>query len=165
MATLKGEIIGRTQDGYEVYVRMDDDASHIHCAMFTLREGISKIRLEGKTFETYQVPFDYVIGKDRCVPVGTTDKVVLWKRPGRKGKTPMVLNKRGEDTRQLNVVISYDEEMKHHVVLTAFLGRFTPQEPWDPDVRDREASEKFWASHAIVPTIAEMVALMRMGLA
>lgn len=162
---MKGEIISKTRDGKEVYVRMDTEDSHIHCAMPTLRQALSRLELGEKKFMRFQVPFDYTVGKDRCVEVSEADTVVLWQRPGRAGKTPMVLNRATEATQQLNVVIAYDETLERHVVVTAFLGRYAPQEPWDPNVRDREASEKFWASHALVPTIAELSAMKKAGVA
>lgn len=51
-------------------------------------------------------------------------------------------------TRQVSVIAGPHEG--HPCVLyTAFGGPVAPQEPGDPDCRDIEASEAFWAEHAL----------------
>ena len=161
----KTDVYGLTKDGIQVFPRVDTDAEHVHCSLVTLRQALEKIKLNGEKFSRHNVMFDYPVGKDRCVMRKPGDNIVRWKRPGRDGETPMVLNREAEPTNQLNVVICFDDEqLQEYVVITAFLGQEAPQEPWDKRVRDKEASEAFWAAHALVPTIEERVAMKKAGL-
>ena len=147
----KIELYGLTKDGHEVFSRVDTDVNHVHCSKVTLRQGLEKIELGEQKFSRHQVMFDYVIGKDRCVHTNPGDTVVMYQRPGRIGETPMVMNRKSDDTKQLNVVVGYDDTIERFVVITAFMGMMAPQEPWDPHCEDKAKSEEFWATHALVP--------------
>lgn len=160
------ELFSITKDGTQVYMSEETREKHIHCSIQDLHEALKeKISLTQSGLSLHTVMFDKVIGKNRLVSVTPEDKVVEWQRPFREGKTRFVLNRKSECTNQLNVVIDFDDKLGEYVIITAYPGEEKPQEPWDPDVRDKEASEKFWATHAMIPDTRQMVAMKHAGIA
>ena len=155
-----------TKDGTQVYMSEETREKHIHCSLQVLHEALKeKISLNQSGLSLHSVMFDTVIGKNRLVEVGPEDKVVEWQRPFREGKTRFVLNRESELTKQLNVVIDFDDKLGEYTVITAYPGIEKPQEPWDPDVRDKEYSEQFWATHAMIPDTRQRVAMKHAGIA
>lgn len=159
-------LLGTTADNTAVYKRQDTTAEHIHCDMQVLSEALSNVTVSGAPFSRHNIELDHEVGTDRCVKRTEGDTVVMWQRPGRDGKTPMYISeKQPEPTRNVFVVLCYDDEMlNEQVVITAFTGVDAPQEPWDPRVRDREASEKFWSEYALIPTAEELEAMKADGI-
>ncbi|MBQ8299162.1 MAG: hypothetical protein IJX99_04740 [Clostridia bacterium] len=154
--------VGIGMDNVKVFQRVDTDAEHIHCSREALADAISRITVGAAPFSRHTISLDHVVGHDRCVKVAPEDKIVMWQRPGRSGKTPMFASAKSQvETKDVNVVLCFDnEELCEYVVITAFTGVDAPQEPWDPRVRNLEFSTKFWAEHALVPT-EEEISLMK----
>ena len=160
------ELFGFTKAGMKIYMSESTLEKHVHCAVSVLRQALEeKISVTQSGLSTHSVMFDTVIGKNRLVETGPSDRIVEWQRPLREGKTRFVLNRQSECTKQLNVVIDFDNRLGEYVVVTAYPGIEKPQEPWDPDVRDKEYSEKFWETHAMIPDTRQRVAMKHEGVA
>lgn len=162
-------VYGLTKDGYQVFPCVGDTKSErevVRCSLPTLRQALAQVELGGVQFFKTGVKFDYPIGKDRCVARRDGDQIIMWKRPGCHGETPMVLNRQAEDTCQLNLAIYYDEDANEYQLMEAFVGVDPQPEPWElknckglqPD------SKTFWDGHAMVPTLKERVKMKSEGL-
>ncbi|MBE5819402.1 MAG: hypothetical protein E7310_01010 [Clostridiales bacterium] len=109
------------------------------------------------------INFNRIIGKTNCVSVDKTDTVVMAYRHGRKGPTPMVLNREPEDCSSLTVILKKDHNSGNYILITAFFGDSSEKEPWDPSIisgsEEHQKAKDFWATHALVydpSTIAQM---------
>lgn len=129
---------------------MSHMAAHANINLDYVKEALSKLNFNGSFF-IGAIDLGRVIGKDTCVSVTPEDDVRLLYRKGRDGRTPIVLGKEAEDTTLIVVGVCTDDDGLD-TIFTAFYGQLAPKEPWDPRLRDeeREESEAFWASHALV---------------
>lgn len=150
-------IIGKLKSGEEVVDRYN---SHLNChteANGFLPEALARIESSGKNFISEEVDFGRLIGESHCVETGSLDEVVFAQRPKRWGLTRFVLNRTPIECSTLVVVLKKAEE-GYFILITAFVGKAAPAEPWDKrnfsfqaDPAEAEKfSREFWATHALV---------------
>lgn len=144
--------VGTTADGIRVYDRRE---SHLHLegglTMELISEAISRVRTSDELVTKETVEFGCIIGKTTCVRVDPAkDEIVYIRRGNRPGLTPMVKNREPEDCSCVTVVlIRHGNDMK---LLTAYIGKGAPKEPWDLSIRtaqERLECEAFWKTHAL----------------
>lgn len=149
-------ILGITRNGMKVYDRQN---SHFHAegglTSDILERAISDVWFKNKAdVQRFFVKFDEVIGKTTCVPVTSKDYIVMCKRKGRKGYTPMVKGREGVDARGVVTVLKRkDDEEDGLILLTAYISNeVSPKEPWDSSCTKKERLEaiKYWHSHALL---------------
>jgi len=149
--------LGATEDGAEVYDRPD---SHLHgegsLTLELLKDAISKIDTDGRSFIKEKIEYDHPVGEQTCVGVGPEDEVVMVYRKGRSGQTPMVKNRKPEPCNSVMVVMRKDysaPERDAYQMLTSYVGEGSPREPWDPNLNseeERKQCEDFWHTHALI---------------
>ena len=149
--------LGRTQDGAEVYDRLD---SHFHgeggLTPELLEDAIGRINTGGKDFVKERVDYDHPVGEQTCVGVGPEDEIVMVYRKGRSGQTPMVKNREAEPCNSVMVILRKDRlapEEATYEMLTSYVGEGSPREPWDPGLSTEEEckeSEEYWRTHALI---------------
>ena len=141
------------KSGLSVYVGEETLAhmeAHSDVQMAHVKEAISKLDYQGP-FWIGAVDLGRTIGKDHCVEITPQDDVRMVRRPNRDGETPMVYGREAADSSLIVIGICHDDDGLE-TLFTAFYGQLAPKEPWDPRLRDeeREASETFWSTHALV---------------
>ena len=149
---------GTTKDGKAVYDRMD--GSHFHpeggLTPELLSVALGEIDTRDRNILGEVVEFEKPVGETTCVGVGPEDEVVMVYRKGRRGQTPMVKNRGAEPCSTVKVVLTRDRHpgsRGSYELLTAFVGKDSPIEPWDPNYHNEDAqrsSEEFWSSHALL---------------
>ncbi len=147
------KLLAVSATGAPVYVGEDTInhmTAHSDVKMSDVAEAIKKL--------SYQAPFfigpvdlQRVIGANSCVEVTAQDEVKMLRRKNRDGETPIVFNRQAEPTTQIVVGVCTDDDGLE-TLFTAFYGQLAPKEPWDPRLKDeeREESEAFWRTHALV---------------
>ena len=147
--------LGKTKDGAEVYDRTD---SHLH------REGgltpellsatLNAIDTEGRNFLKEQVNFDRPVGEMTCVEVGPEDEIMMAYRKNRSGLTPIVKNREAIPCSTVTVVLRKSSgDNNSYTLITGYIGKGSPREPWDPNIgsaEERGKAQDFWQTHAIV---------------
>jgi len=149
--------LGKTEDGAEVYDRND---SHFHGEGGLTPELLSKalgtINTDERDFLKETVTFDHPVGEQTCVKVGPEDDIVKVYRKGRSGQTPMVKNREAVPCNSVIVILKKDNsihEKNAYELITSFIGEESVREPWDPNLQteeERQQSQDFWNSHALV---------------
>lgn len=149
--------LGKTQDGAEVYDRLD---SHLHneggLTSELLAKAISIIDTKDRNFIKEKVEFGQPIGLQTCVEVGPDDDISMVYRKGRNGQTPMVKNRAAEPCSSIIAIFRKDFSVRDknvYELLTGYIGEGSPREPWDPGIsseEERQQSEDFWRSHALI---------------
>ena len=124
--------------------------AHSDVEMAHVKEAIAEMEYN-TPFQIKAVDLGKTIGTDSCVEISAQDEVKMLQRKNRAGKTPVVFNRKAEATSQIVIGICHDDDGLE-TLFTAFYGQLAPKEPWDPRLRDdeREESEKFWSTHALV---------------
>ena len=144
-------IVGKTANGFEVYVIVNDEhmKAHADATNQLIAEAIQKVEYI-PTFWMNSIDMGRIVGKDACVEVTENDDVRWICRPGRKIESPVVFNKEPADTRYFTVGMCTDDDGLV-TVFTAFPGKKAPKEPNDPHLREdeREESQRFWSTHAL----------------
>jgi hypothetical protein len=138
--------LGKLADGRKVYDRTD---SHVKPVLIPLvRKSISTIDPKGEVFVEKEVIFPKAIGKCDIVETDSKDEVFFAKRENRLGLSRFVKNKIGEESNTLTIVLTKRPSENFFILVTAFIGKITPPEPYSPYAT--EESKKFWARHAFV---------------
>lgn len=165
--TLGGEIMGKkflatTATGIEIYIgedTLEHLKAHSDLKFSDIAEAVSKVTWYNAPFGIDNVDLGRVVGKDRCVEVApeTANHIQMRTRKGRKGKTPILLEKEGfapADTSKMVVGICKDREDGIDTLFTAFYGILAPREPWDEAIekgsKEEAESVEFWRTHALV---------------
>ena len=153
----KNVFLGNTKDGAEVFI---EESSHFHpeggLTHELLRETLATIDTEGKDFLKEEVDFDQPIGEKTCVEVGPEDEIVMIYRKGRRGRTPMVKNRKAGPCNTVTVILKRepsDQDKDNYRLITSYIGKGSVREPWDPGLssqKDIEESKKFWNTHALI---------------
>lgn len=148
-------MIGKLQSGEVVVDRFH---SHNHTETKLIEEALFQISSFGRKFLTEVVDFGRPIGETICVSTTAGDDTIIFaQRPRRFGFTRFVKNRSPEPCNTLVVVLKADNK-GGYVLISAFCGRRAEPEPWDdrnfsqqsdPSAA-REASRRFWSSHALV---------------
>lgn len=117
-------IFGETAERFSVSITLPDWIKEVPCALYGPAVG------------------------DPPVPEAEVEYLVRGKRPYKS----RIIHRPLRMTREVTVIAGpYDG---HPCVLyTAFGGPITPQEPLDPNCKDRVASEQFWKDHALALVI------------
>lgn len=141
---METDMLGILKSGEAVY---DRPRSHLHEGVLPfLVEVLPQIDSEGREFFTVAHDFGQVIGKSSCVTTGEEDEILFARRVNRDGFTRFVKGRETEVSTSLIVILKRIE--RGYLLVTSFVGNPTPPEPWDPNAD--EASEPFWAAHALV---------------
>ena len=152
----KNNFLGKTQNGLLVFDRID---SHFHfeggLTIETLKEGLAMVNFPYKdNFYRAEIVFDNFIGYSQCVKIDETDKVKMYYRKGREGKTPMVFNRKPEPSKILTIVLQRYSLSQDLVLVTAFIGGGSTPEPWDKkfnsDPKGYAKSVEYWKTHALI---------------
>ena len=137
--------LGKTKDDCFVHDRYN---SHNHVPIALVKEAISQIEMPKELdYNLFEVDMKRVIGKCTLVATGIDDVIVYAKRPNRKGFTAFVKGREPVDCSTV-VVILKRISLKELVLITSWIGKRSPQEPWDPKATPE--SLPFWRTHAIV---------------
>lgn len=154
------EFLAITNNGFDVYVgdeTMRHMQAHSDVPFNLIAEAIGRISDYDGQFKIGAVDMGRPVGKNCCVKITPENKelVQMLCRKGREGLTPVILEEKGgelEDTSFMVVGICKDEEDGEHTMFTSFFGQLAPKEPYDPRLKpkEKEESEAFWASHALV---------------
>ena len=137
--------LGKTKNGCIVHDRYN---SHNHVALSLVIEGLRQIEMPNELdYNLFEIDFKRVIGKCNLVATGIDDLIVYAKRPNRAGFTAFVKGCDPVDCTTL-VVILKRISPKELVLISSWIGKRTPHEPWDP--KATKESLPFWRTHAIV---------------
>ena len=147
--------LGTTNDQKTVYSLQ---GSHFHAedgiTYETLEEAIPNIDTKDKELVNAEVEFNRTIGIDKCVSINPNDEVIMVYRKGRMGQTPMVKNREPEQSNLLQVLLRKSpSNPNEYTLVTTFVGKSAPREPWDPSIETEEEREKcanFWGTHALI---------------
>ncbi len=147
-----GKFVGFCSNGAKVFDR-NDGHNNVHPVDESLlQEALLQVS-PSENFVKKLVMFDRIIGQTTCVTVDETDTVVKAFRKGRKGPTPMVLNRTPMDCNSLVVILKKigDDE---YILITTFVGQMSEREPWDPAIvpgsLEQQKAEAFWSTHALI---------------
>lgn len=128
---------------------IDRERSHIHRDVKRyLKDALGKVDAKGREYIEETVNFENVSGEAYCVETDGNDEIVYAKRPNRDGYSRFVLNKNGQITNRLTIVLKKAVEKNSYVLITAYWGEVAEPEPWDK--RATPKSRKFWEKHALV---------------
>ncbi len=147
---MKKEYIGKTKNGFEVYVDRDSSHAVTHFTdtpilLHLVKKFIPEFEMEG---ERKSVEFDAgeIIGFSDLVETGDTDEIVYALRPHRSLYSRFVKNKKPVPTSVLTIVLIQTEGKICHLY-TAYLGPLTPSFPGGDYLP--EQSKQFWSKHAL----------------
>lgn len=113
-----------------------------------LSEALRKIDPQGRDFIAEEVDMGCVIGGSICVETRPGEVVTFAQRPNRPGLTRFVKNREPEPCKYLTVILKRAGEGKLYVLMTAFVGRRVPDEPWSEYATPQ--SVPFWNTHALI---------------
>jgi len=148
----KNAPIGRTLSGEEV---VDRFRSHIHpSARPFLLEALARVEIKGRAFLAEAVDFGRPIGESILVHTGPEDEIVFAQRPGRRGRTRFVKNRKPAPCNTVTVVLKRGDSGAM-VLVSAFIGPKPEPEPWDRNATER--SREFWSNNALVWGVEETV--------
>ena len=143
--------LGTTNNGIEVYDRPKSHLSAHSVPKELLAEAISKVS-QTEVFMEHVVDMGRIVGLNKCVEVRNGDNVVMVKREGRDGFTPVVKNREPEPCQFVTLVLKKVEG--HCILITAFIGGKCEPEPWDkrlvPGTEEHRRATEFWNTHALI---------------
>lgn len=147
-----GQVEWRLADGTPVRDRQDSHlASHAEEypeLLSLLPLALAKINPQGRGFIAEEVDMGRVIGESILVETGPSDAIVFAQRPNRQGLTRFVKNRQPEPCNYITVLLEKAGKGNFYTLLTAYVGRRTPDEPWSPFARPD--SVQFWSTHALI---------------
>lgn len=111
-------------------------------------EALLRIQSSGQDFIAEEVDFGEPIGQTICLETHEGDDIVYAQRPNRTGLTRFVKDREPEPCSTVVACLKRAQE-GGYVLLTAYIGRRTPAEPWDTEWAT-EKSVPFWNSHALI---------------
>jgi hypothetical protein len=111
-------------------------------------EALLQIQSGGQDFIAEEVGFGEAIGQTICVATREDDDIVFAQRPNRAGLTRFVKGREPESCSTVVVCLKRARE-GGYILLTAYIGRRTPAEPWDMEWAT-DQSVPFWNSHALI---------------
>lgn len=122
--------------------------SHLHNGVARLLPDVlAHIESAGRKFLVEEVVFEHQIGETICVSTGPGDQIVFALRPGRRGLSRFVVNRKPEPCSSI-VVILKAGDCGEYILITAFIGQRAEPEPWDKNANGNSLA--FWNSHALV---------------
>lgn len=152
------EFLGKTKNGFDVYVDMESSHAATHFAhqpeLFgAVREVISSIDAEGNVVRV-ETDLGRVIGETDLVETTEQDEIVYARRPLRGVQySRFVKNKSSSPTSWVTVDLRKDGE--NYRIYTAFVGRLAPSFPGGDFLAEK--SREFWSTHALVWGSQEVV--------
>lgn len=153
------EFIGITKNGKKVFDRPKSQW-HQSVSRETLKKALKKVSPE-KDFEKFLVGFPTWIGKSWCVRVDhSKDKIINVIRKGAAGPTPMVMGRKAERSKTMQIILLKDKKRKNtYILISAFVGGWSEPEPWDRN--KTEKSEEFWKEHALIYNHSQVEKVIR----
>jgi hypothetical protein len=137
--------LGKTANGVTVHDRYN---SHNHVEVSLVKEALAKVEMPAELdFAVIEVEMGRNVGKSNLVKTGIDDIIVYAKRPNRNGWTAFVKDRQRTDCSSV-VVILKRIAINELVLITSWIGKKSPHEPWDP--KATKESLPFWRTHAIV---------------
>ena len=148
-----------TKRGQKVYLGMNfiqTRKNSTYVDFKHVKEAVSKIKTELGECEFLTIDLGRPVGKCGCVEVTdeNRDKVRMLYRPGKSGRTPVIINGKSQMTHYVSVGIKHDknDRDKYHV-FAAYYGLHGNREPWDKNItseEERQECTEFWKNHALV---------------
>ena len=151
-------------------VVIDRPNSHLHDGLGeALDQALAHVAAQGRQFIEAEFDLGRVIGERTLVETTADDTIVYAQRPRRAGLTRFAKNREAEPCSSITVVLKKGDQGQlpgdYYVLLTAYVGRVTPPEPWNersfaanPDPEGiRAKSNEFWLSHALVYGSEEII--------
>lgn len=111
-------------------------------------EALGQMQSGGQDFIAEEVDFGESIGQTICVETREGDDIVYAQRPNRAGLTRFVKGREPESCSTVVVCLKRARE-SGYILLTAYIGKRTPAEPWDKEWAT-EKSVPFWNTHALI---------------
>jgi len=111
-------------------------------------EALLRIQSGHQSFIAEEVDFGQPIGETICLETREGDDIVFAQRPNRSGLTRFVKNRQPEPCSTVVVCLKKARE-GGYILLTAYIGRRTPAEPWDTEWAT-DQSVPFWNTHALI---------------
>lgn len=143
--------VGRLASGELVVDREDSHVQSHPTVLPLIREALASVHADGRNEFAEEVDLGRVVGETICVETakdGSDDKIVYARRPPRRGLTRFVKNKRSAPCRHVTVVLKKITG-GGYLLMTAYIGRRSPAEPWDQKWATEE-SFRFWSTHALM---------------
>ena len=151
-----GIMVGQPQwvlaDGTPVIDRKDSHlASHAEeypQLLALLPEALLKINPQGRGFIAEEVDMGREIGDSILVETKPGEVIIFAQRLNRQGLTRFVKNRQPESCQYVTVLLKKADEGRFYILMTAYVGRRTPDEPWSEFAPSE--SVEFWSSHALI---------------
>lgn len=139
--------------GISFIPRLEESHIHLYLEQY-LPLVMDKINSIEHKFISKTFSFNRIIGKSLCVATTDQDDIVYAIRKGRSGHSRFVQNRQAEDSTQLSLVLSRQQQA--YRILSIFIGPLSGPEPWDS--RARRKDWNFWQSHALIYEKASIIA-------
>lgn len=139
------EFLGTLASGEPVF---DRPSSHLHSGVRELLPEIFAGVLSSGRFMTHEHNFGRVVGQTTCVATSSSDNIVYAQRLKRAGLTRFVKNRQPELSDKAVVILKRDDYEDYYILMTAFIGKLSGPEPWDPRATDED--REFWSTHALI---------------
>jgi len=154
-----GRFLVRCATSQEIYITSETEKhllAHTSISERQIKIALSQLYICNENFlmETKTVTEK---GETSLIKRNPEDTVQYLYRKGREGKSPVIIGKERELTNKVTVGICKENGI--YYLFTAFYGEKAEREPWDRNIKtdaEREASEKFWATHALICTADEI---------
>ena len=114
-----------------------------------LPEALAQVDSDEQDFIVQEVDLGREVGETICVATKPGDKIRFFYRPGRDGPTRFVIGRKPEPCSAMTLVLK-KARSNLYILVTAYIGYKAEPEPWDRNAT--EASQGFWAKHALVLT-------------
>jgi hypothetical protein len=161
--------LGCLASGDVVVDRINSHVKSHPVASELLVEALSRIASNGREFIAEEVNFVRVVGSTTCVPTHPHDEIRFAMRPNRVGLTRFVVGRSPEDCNTVVIILKKIEDdgssNSRYVLITAYVGKKSPPEPWDTRTLERrpdpgiaaQESRDFWEHHALIWGSEEVV--------
>lgn len=139
------EFLGFLASGEPVFDRPN---SHLHSGVRELLPEVFAGIFGSERFMAREYNFSRVVGQTTCVATSSGDQIVYAQRLKRAGLTRFVKNRQPELSSSAAVILKKDDYEDYYILITAFIGKLSGPEPWDPRATDED--REFWSTHALI---------------
>jgi hypothetical protein len=150
MPNIKLERIGKTKDGYRVFINPSNSHIQTHQAVTPnlkdlITEALSLVVAKDRN-DQVEVNLPRIIGTTDLVETSSNDSVIYAKRKKRKIYSRFVKNRTPVETSCITLVLQ--KINKGYELYSTWLGQSVP--PFPGDRREWPNSKTFWEDHALV---------------
>ncbi len=134
--------------------RVDDTPSSFYQKNLEpiIKDVLSKIESDNRKFIFDEINMGTIIGNSICVETTIADDIFYAQRNDRKGLTRFVRNRNPIPCSTVVVILNRahhgTKNYYYYKLVTAWIGKKTPAEPWDHKATRESLS--FWNSHALI---------------